>query len=85
LVIGVLLGNALGLCGVFYLRHGIDLTAFAAASEQLGFARIIFPHVFPRDWLICDLLLFVMGILGSFYPAYLASRLNPVEAISGRA
>lgn len=82
--IGVIVGNFLGgLCFLLF-QNGIDLTNFAAASEHLGFSRIIYPHFLYRDWIICDVLLLLVGMVGSLYPAWLASRLNPVKAISGR-
>lgn len=84
LLIGLGVGNILSAFAFMVFSNGIDLTNFAAASEHLGFARIIYPHFVIRDWIICDLLLLLVGVLGSLYPAWLASRLDPVKAISGR-
>jgi ABC-type lipoprotein release transport system permease subunit len=84
LIVGTVLGDILGALGYAYLNRGLDLSGFASASEHLGFARIVYPHFSLFDWTLCNVLLLVIGILGSLYPAYLASRLNPVEAISGR-
>lgn len=84
LIVGTVLGDILGGLGYAYLNRGLDLSGFASASEHLGFARIVYPHFSLFDWTLCNVLLLVIGILGSLYPAFLASRLNPVEAISGR-
>jgi ABC-type lipoprotein release transport system permease subunit len=84
LIVGTIIGNLLGGLGYAYLNQGLDLSGFASASEHLGFTRIIYPHFSLADWVLCDGLLLGIGILGSLYPAWLASRLNPVAAISGR-
>jgi ABC-type lipoprotein release transport system permease subunit len=82
--LGTLLGNLMGGIGYAYLNQGLDLSGFASASEHLGFTRVVYPYFNSADWILCNLLLLGIGVLGSMYPAWLASRLNPVEAISGR-
>ena len=84
LSLGTMLGNLMGGLGYAYLNQGLDLSGFASASEHLGFTRVVYPYFNISDWILCNTLLLGIGIIGSMYPAWLASRLNPVEAISGR-
>lgn len=77
-VIGVLLGIAL----TSYVGHiGIDLSRFISTFSNF----LIGSHVYPKvDWLY--LLIFLGVVMGSnvivsLYPAWRASRLDPVEAM----
>lgn len=82
LLIGLFLGNFLGMITVwFFSVNGIDLTSFAASSEYLGISRQIFPVLTDSDLLKSNLLVMILGILVSFYPAVQAARFSPIEAI----
>ncbi len=75
---GLLLGSGL----TFYFgRVGIDLTRFVSALSNL----MIGSHVFPRFDLpyavIFLVVVLVSNLLVSFYPAWKAGRLVPIEAM----
>ena len=83
LAIGTFIGNVLGLASVWLLTDkGIDLSAFAAGMEFAGLSRIIIPVVYAKDVINADLVVFLLGILISLYPAVKASRFTPVEAMA---
>ncbi len=84
LVIGLSMGNLMGAMNFFILSDGIDLSTFAAASEQLGFGKIVIPRFIARDWIQCSVLLVVIGLISTLYPAWKGSRYDPVTSISGR-
>lgn len=82
LVCGLVLGNLLGLASCWGLSfHGIDLSALAQGVEFAGMSRVIFPVVWPRDLLEANLVVLVLGLLVSLYPALRAARFTPVEAM----
>jgi ABC-type lipoprotein release transport system permease subunit len=83
LAIGTIIGNLLGLASVWLLAgHGIDLSAFAQGMEFAGMSRIIFPVVYVRDVVTADLVVFLLGLLISMYPAVKAARFTPIEAMA---
>ena len=82
LVMGMAVGNALGLLSVFALSGtGIDLSNFAAGAEFAGISRVIYPAIGTRDVVTANLVVFVLGLLVSVYPATKAARFTPVEAL----
>jgi ABC-type lipoprotein release transport system permease subunit len=83
LIVGMIIGNALSFGSVFALsRTGIDLSAFAAGSEYFGISRVIYPAVYMYDVIMANLVVFVLGLLVSVYPAVKAARFTPIEALA---
>ncbi|MDM8525884.1 ABC transporter permease [Desulfococcaceae bacterium HSG8] len=83
LIIGMIVGNILGLLTIFFLSgNGIDLSSFAAGAEFAGISRIIYPVIQIRDLIISNMVVFVLGFLVSIYPAAKAARFTPVEAMA---
>ncbi len=80
--IGLILGNALGWLNVYWLKDGIDLSAFAEGLELVGVSPVIYPALAATDVVTANLLVVVLGIAASLYPAWRASRHVPVEAIT---
>ncbi|MBI1909580.1 MAG: ABC transporter permease [Deltaproteobacteria bacterium] len=79
---GSLLGIGLGAAATLYAGHtGINLSRFVQALSNL----LIGSHVYPRiDWAYLFLfvgVVMVSNILVSLYPAWRASRLEPIEAM----
>lgn len=79
---GSFLGLLLGMTAILYFSHqGIDLSSFLSTFSNL----LIGSHIYPRvDWTYLGAFVAtVMGsnILVSFYPAWRASRLQPIEAM----
>lgn len=83
LIIGLIVGNLCGLATVYWLSdRGIDLTAFSKGMEFAGMARIIFPIIEMKDLLSANVVVVVLGLLVSCYPAVKAARFTPVEAMA---
>ena len=80
---GILIGNGVAFVTVWiFSRTGIDLSAFAAGAEYAGIAKIIYPALNLRDLVIANLMVFLLGMLISLYPAIRAARFTPVEAMT---
>jgi ABC-type antimicrobial peptide transport system permease subunit len=83
LVLGMVLGNALSLLSVYALADtGIDLSALSAGVEFAGMSRIIYPVLIVRDIFVANLVVLVLGIVVSAYPAVKAARFTPVKAMA---
>lgn len=83
LTIGMFIGNILAFLTVLPLsRSGIDLSALAAGVEYAGLTRIIYPVITGQDLLVANLIVLVLGLLVSLYPAVKAARFIPVQALA---
>jgi ABC-type lipoprotein release transport system permease subunit len=83
LVMGMTIGNIMALLCVFALSgSGIDLSAFAAGAEFAGISKIIYPAIYTKDVLISNLVVIILGLLVSIYPAAKAARFTPVQALT---
>jgi ABC-type lipoprotein release transport system permease subunit len=83
LVMGMAVGNTLGLLSVaVFSNGGIDLSRFAAGTELWGMSRVVIPVVWPRDIWTANLVVLLLGLLVSIYPAAKAARFTPVEALA---
>jgi ABC-type lipoprotein release transport system permease subunit len=72
-----------GLLTIFALSgSGIDLSAFAAGAEWAGISRVIYPVIHAKDVIMANLVVFILGLLVSIYPAVKAARFTPVEALA---
>lgn len=83
LVLGLLIGNLLGLASCWALSfHGIDLSALAKGVEYAGMSRVIFPVIWGKDLASANVVVLFLGLLVSLYPAVKAARFTPVEAMA---
>jgi ABC-type lipoprotein release transport system permease subunit len=83
LILGMVIGNSLGLLSVFALSGtGIDLSSLSEGLEFAGMSRVIYPRVFGQDVLTANLVVLILGLLVSLYPAVKAARFTPVEALA---
>jgi ABC-type lipoprotein release transport system permease subunit len=82
LMLGLVLGNLLAFANLWWLSDGLDLTAFAEGFEMIGVSPVIIPRLELKDWLSANVLVAVLGVLASLYPAYRAARINPREAMT---
>ena len=83
LITGITIGNIMGFLSVFALSgSGIDLSALAAGAEFAGISRMLYPAIYPMDVVIANLIVFILGLLISLYPAAKAARFIPVEALA---
>ena len=82
--LGTVLGTILGLAGSYYLQEvGLDLSIFAGTYSVGGvaFDPIWRATISPKMVLIPAILMLIIGLVASLYPAALAARLDPVKAI----
>ena len=83
LVLGMIIGNSLGFLSIFALANtGIDLSSLAAGMEYFGMPRVIYPVIDSKDVIMANLVVFILGLLVSVYPAVKAARFTPVEALA---
>ena len=83
LLIGTAIGNVLSFLSVFALSgSGIDLSALAVGAEFAGMSRVIYPAIYSQDVIVANLVVFILGLLVSVYPAVKAARFTPVEALA---
>jgi len=83
-VLGTALGTILGLSGSYYLQEvGLDLSIFAGTYSVGGvaFDPIWRATISPKMVFIPVVLMLIIGLVASLYPAALAARLDPVKAI----
>ena len=78
LPLGLLLGH---LTIAVTSRTGISLTGVEKGMAELGLQSTIYPVPVPEYFLPVALLVAVLGLLSSLYPARKALKLNPVESM----
>jgi ABC-type lipoprotein release transport system permease subunit len=83
LILGMVIGNSLGFLSIYALSgNGIDLSSLAAGLEFVGMSRVIYPTIHGNDVITANLVVFVLGLLVSVYPAVKAAKFTPVEAMA---
>jgi ABC-type lipoprotein release transport system permease subunit len=82
LMTGLVIGNLLAWATIAYLGDGLNLSAFAKGLEWAGLSSVIYPLVAASDVISANLVVIVLGIIASLYPAWRAARYVPVEAIT---
>jgi ABC-type antimicrobial peptide transport system permease subunit len=82
LAVSLTLGNLGAWLTVLALKDGLDLSAFAKGFEMMGVSPIIYPALRAGDVTVANVLVTVLGLAASLYPAWRAARHVPVEAIT---
>jgi ABC-type lipoprotein release transport system permease subunit len=82
LTLGLLLGNVMAVASIMPIRDGIDLSIVAEGIEMMGASSTLYPALKPKDLVMANTVVIVLGILTSLLPAWRASRYRPVEAIA---
>ena len=86
-VIGLAIGNALGIGFTQYWAvNGIDLSAYTEAMETMpGLSAIVYPLLRQDHLLLVSLVVLIVCLLPAVFPAWRASRMDPVQSIRGIA
>lgn len=66
----------------YFNDHGIDLGPFAQVYQDLGYAPVIYPLLDLEDIIMVSVMVLVMAVIASIFPAYKGLRLKPVEALN---
>lgn len=82
LLIGLAAGNLLAWLSVNAFSGGIDFSAFSEGMEMVQMGSLLVPLLYLEDVITSNLLVIVLGLFASLYPAIHAARSVPVEAIS---
>ena len=80
--VALLLGNMTSWISVVGLKGGIDLSMFAEGLEMVGMSPVMYPALVAGDVAAANVIVVVLWVLASLYPAWRASRYVPVEAIT---
>jgi ABC-type lipoprotein release transport system permease subunit len=82
LVIGLIIGNFIGWLTVMATADGLDFSQYAAGYEMIGLSSLIYPVLNLSDILTVNILIISLGLVASFYPAWRAAQIVPLNAIS---
>ena len=82
LVIGLAIGNLVAWLTIKPLESGIDISIVAEGMEMMGAASTLYPNLRMSDVVLANVVVLVLGFLASLSPAWRASNLEPIEAIT---
>ncbi len=82
LCLGLLLGNLLAVLTIAPLAGGIDISSVAQGMEIMGMSATLYPALHIQDMLMSTAVVITLGLLASLAPAWRASRLDPVAALT---
>lgn len=82
LLLGLIAGTALAWFGIQPLESGIDVSVVAEGMAMMGVGATLYPSLNVSDMVMANIIVIVLGILASLLPAFKASRLNPVAAMT---
>jgi putative ABC transport system permease protein len=79
--LGLILGLAAAVIGVWLLEDGIDITRWAGSIDAYGIESVLKPTLRPGDLVPPILIGGVAAILSSLWPALRAARAKPADAL----
>ena len=82
LTLGLALGNFLAWASILPIRDGLDISIVGEGMEMMGVSSRLVPDLRSQDLLLANGLVLVLGFLASIVPAWRASRLDPIEALT---
>jgi len=80
--LGLLAGNLLALATIIPLESGIDISSVAQGMEMMGMSTTLYPALHVQDMFMATAVVVSLGLLASLVPAWRASRLDPVAALT---
>ena len=82
-LLGVLLGNLIGTAGVAWLaNYGIPIGDMGAVAADIPISAVLQARFNPSGMLWLSLWTLLITLVASLYPAWYASRLEPVDALN---
>ena len=79
-IVGAFFGILLAVLSInFFARNGINLEMFAGGIEEIGWPTVIYPEITVEEFTYIVIIVMLMTILASLYPAWKAFRVNPME------
>lgn len=79
--VGLIVGMAVAIGAAWWLRDGIDLSAFAEGLAAFGASPRIAPVLRPRDFGLPLVVAGVAATLASLWPALRAAKQSPADAL----
>ena len=64
------------------LEAGIDVSIVAEGMAMMGASSMLYPQLRLADVVLANVVVLTLGFLASLSPAWRASRLEPIEAIT---
>lgn len=81
-LLAAIIGSLTGIAACFLLqRHGLDLSRFISANQYFAGGHVLRAYLLPGDLLLALAVTLFTAMLAGLYPAFKASRLEPVEAL----
>jgi ABC-type lipoprotein release transport system permease subunit len=80
--LGILIGVGAMILTLLPFRHGLDLGFLAAGSEMYGGGRVLHPEFDTLSAIRFSLVVWVLGIVATLWPARRASRTDPIVAMA---
>ena len=85
LIIGLVIGATLALATTRALSAGIDLSSIADGLAMAGMDTTLYPVIYRQDVIAANIIVIVLGIITSLWPAIKAANANPIESINTAA
>lgn len=79
--LGLILGNVLAQFILLGFKDGVDLSSVAEGLAMAGASPYLSAQLRLSDWLTTNVLVLLLGLLTSWWPARRAARLDPIEAL----
>jgi ABC-type lipoprotein release transport system permease subunit len=79
--LGLFLGVAVGVIGVWSIQDGIDISAWAGSLDDYGIESVLKPDFRRRDLVAPILIGAITAVLSSFWPALRAGLAKPADAL----
>lgn len=80
--LGVLAGLFGGAATIYAFRNGLDLGFLAAGAQWLGAGQVLYPRFSPGEFFGTGLLIWVLGVGASLWPAWRIVRKTPIAALN---
>ncbi|MGF1757059.1 ABC transporter permease [Photobacterium sagamiensis] len=82
LLLGLAVGNLTALASIFLIKDGIDVSAVAEGMAMFGAGTVLYPALELSDLVLANVVVIILGLLTCLYPAWRASRYDPIVALN---